>query len=195
MILPTAIYPLSNAGIASPIFFLTAQIILLIAYFKNMESNKWRDDFSIATLFKICGTCSRILCGLVMLTMWILPKALTLWWIKLLTWIFVAAYTLDLLLISGEFLARILYLVEENNGRVKFKEFKPIHLSVAEEKYIPIAQRTGGKKSDRHSYDRVNANGSKSNKIHPVGGGKGTPRLDLELASGDNKLARTQVQG
>jgi hypothetical protein len=181
LILPTSLYPLSNAGIASPIVFLVAQIVLLIAYLKNISNNEWREDFSLFNFFKFIGTFCRIVCGLVLLTMWILPETLTLFWIKMLTWLFVGFYQLDLLMIIGEVLSRVIYLVLESQGDVKFKEYKPIRLTMAKEKYIPRAQR--GKKD---GYDDISNGSTKSNKIHPLPENTmkvKKPMVDKELAN------------
>lgn len=159
--LPILTYPLSNAGVASPIVFTVFQIVLLYSYTKNLSNNEWREDFGLFTFLKINGAFCRIMCGLIMLIMWILPKVLTLFWIKILTWVFVFFYLLDLLLIIGESIARYIYLILESDNKVKLKEYKPIKLSAAKEKYIPLAERNKG-------YESISK--SKDNKIHPSEG-------------------------
>lgn len=157
LLLPFSLYPLSNAGIGSPIVFIVAQIILLVAYLKNLSNNEWRDDFSLFTFFKIIGTCCRILSSLILIFLWLLPETLTLLWIKILTWAFVLFYQLDLLLIIGELLSRFIYLVLESRGDVRFKEYKPIRLSIVKK----------AKPQKRKGYSSLSQNHG-SNKIHPI---------------------------
>jgi hypothetical protein len=166
LLVSCSLYPLANAGIASPIVYLVGQIIILVSYMKNLSNNEWREDLGLFNFFKLNGAACRVICGIILVVMWSFPQLLTLIWIKIFTWIFVVFYLLDLLLIVGEVISRYVYLILESGGKRRFKEYKPIRLSASKKPYDPQAER---EKADnkRKGYTNVNSR-SKSNKIHPL---------------------------